>query len=111
MKDQLIDTEVAIEMSEWMDAQMVAVETLTSDQEAKERARLIRKFVEDRVVEPLRIKAEQEVRAVGGRLRTDRMPEIYFRRGSHLTRGGDYLLAAARWHAEVPNAFDSSRAR
>jgi hypothetical protein len=62
------------------------------------------------LVEKCRVKAEAEVRLVGGRLRTDRMPEFYIRRGSDLVEGGDYLLVASRWHVDVPNSFDPQHA-
>lgn len=58
------------------------------------------------IVEKHRVKAEQEVRAVGGSLRTDRAPEFYIRRGSDIEHGGDYILSASRWEAWVPNSFD-----
>jgi hypothetical protein len=62
------------------------------------------------VVERCRVKAEQVAREVGGRLRLDRPPEFYIRRGSDLVEGGDYLLVASRWTVDVPNSFDPERA-
>ena len=62
------------------------------------------------LVERCRVKAEQVAREVGGRLRMDRAPEFYIRRGSDLVEGGDYLLVASRWAVDVPNAFDPAHA-
>lgn len=62
------------------------------------------------LVERVRGKADEEARAVGGRLLTDSLPEFYLRRGSHVVFGGDYLLVASRWKVEVPESFDPKRA-
>lgn len=61
------------------------------------------------LVEASRVGAEERCREVGGRLRTDSKPEWHIRRGSHILVGGDYLLVASRWQADVPNAFDINR--
>lgn len=91
MKEHLIDIQVPIEMGEVAD-------TLTTT-EAKNA-------LSAEIVEMHRVKAEQEVRAVGGRLRTDSAPEFYIRRGSHVIEGGDWLITSSRWKCEVPNSFD-----
>lgn len=58
------------------------------------------------LVERSRQHAEEVAGRVGGKLRTDRQPEWYIRRGSHVTEGGDFLLVASRWWVTVPNWFD-----
>jgi hypothetical protein len=96
MKSQQIDVEVAIEEGEALDA---LISTGGKNVLATE------------IVEKHRVKAEEEVRRVGGRLRTDRAPEFYIRRGSDLINGGDFILSASRWWCEVPNVFDPAQAR
>lgn len=95
MKTAQIDVEVAIEQGELMDV-------LTSTSEKNK--------VATDIVEKHRVKAEQEARAVGGRLVTDTLPQWYIRRGSDLINGGDYILTASRWTVVVPNSFDPKRA-
>ncbi len=95
MKTQQIDVEVAIAQGDLLDAL-----NTTAD---KER-------VSKEIIDKHRAKAEEEVRAVGGRLHTDTMPEWYIRRGSDLIEGGDYVLTASRWTCSVPNAFDPAHA-
>lgn len=90
-KTTFLDVEVPIEQGELLDA-------LTSTQ-AKNR-------LSAEIIEKHRVKAEEEARAVGGRLQTDTMPEWYIRRGSDLVNGGDYILTASRWTVLVPNSFD-----
>lgn len=95
MKTTFLDVELAVD-----DAALV--ENLTTTEQKNALA--------TDIVERCRVKADQEARAVGGRLRMDRPPEFYIRRGSDLVHGGDYLLVASRWAVDVPNAFDSGRA-
>lgn len=91
MKDHFIDVQVPIEHGEALDK---IISTGGKNALAAE------------IVEKHRVKAEQEVRAVGGKLRTDRAPEFYIRRGADLVHGGDYILTASRWACTVPNSFD-----
>jgi hypothetical protein len=58
------------------------------------------------IVERVREHAERIASGVGGTVRTDRAPEWYIRRGSHVTQGGDFLLVASRWWVTVPNWFE-----
>jgi hypothetical protein len=96
MKDQFLDVEIAIPQGELMDDLHS-----TAKKDALSAA----------LVEKARVKAEEEVRLVGGRLRTDRAPEFYIRRGSHIIDGGDFMLVASRWACVVPNSFDPTHAR
>lgn len=95
VKTARIDIEVAIPQGELLDA-------LTSTQAKNE--------ISAEIIEKHRVKAEQEVREVGGRLHTDTMPEWYIRRGSHVVTGGDFILTASRWTVSVPNSFDPQHA-
>lgn len=95
MKAQMIDVELAVARGEIADSLFT-----TQDKNALATA----------LIERVRGKAEEEARAVGGRLQTDTLPEFYIRRGSHVTFGGDYLLVASRWTVLVPDQFDMRRA-
>lgn len=66
--------------------------------------RLRGRLTED-LIERMRITADQSAREVGGRLRTDRVPEFTISEGSSPLLG-DMLLAASRWWVEVPEGFD-----
>jgi hypothetical protein len=95
MKDQFIDTEIPIEQGDLLD----------NIHTTEDKNRLAKE-----IIDAHRAKAEQEVRNVGGRLRTDIAPQTYIRRGADLIDGGDYLLSAMRWACVVPNAFDPKHA-
>lgn len=70
------------------------------------RTTVEKNMVAAEIVENSRHGAETLAARVGGRVRTDRQPEWYIRRGSHFVHGGDYLLVASRWWVTVPNWFD-----
>lgn len=91
MKTTFLDIEVPIEQGELLDA-------IQSTQDKNK--------LSAEIIEKHRVKAEEEARAVGGRLQTDTVPEWYIRRGSDLINGGDYILTASRWTILVPNSFD-----
>lgn len=62
------------------------------------------------IIERMREKADAEVSAAGGRLRTDRLPDINTMRATSPIYGGDLLLVASRWWADMPESFDPARA-
>lgn len=61
------------------------------------------------IVERVREHAVVVARNVGGTVRTDRKPEFYIRRGTHVLSGGDWLLVASRWWVTVPNWFEPTQ--
>jgi hypothetical protein len=63
------------------------------------------------IVEKSRTVADQTAREVGGRVRTDRLPEWNTARKASLLLGGDYLLVASRWWVTVPDSFDPAVGR
>lgn len=63
------------------------------------------------IVEKSRMTADQMARAVGGWVRTDRMPEWNIARKASVLLGGDFLLVASRWWCEVPDDFDPAVGR
>lgn len=59
-------------------------------------------------MEHMRHKADAAATAAGGYLRTDRAPQISIPRVASPASpllGGQYVLYASRWHAEVPDTF------
>jgi len=95
MKTTKIDIESAIPEGEMLD---VLTSTQAKNQLAKE------------LINSHRERADRAAREVGGTVRTDWTPEWYIRRGSHVTFGGDFILAASRWQVDVPNNFDPKQA-
>ncbi len=55
------------------------------------------------VLERLRGAADQLCQQVGGRLRTDRNPEVIIRNAEHKLTQESYVLIATRWAAVVPD--------
>jgi len=95
MRSTLIDIESAIPEGELLDG-------ITST-EAKER-------LAKELIDSHRSRADRAAREVGGTVRTDWKPQWYIRRGSHVTFGGDFILAASRWQVWVPDGFDPATA-
>ena len=60
-------------------------------------------------IERMREKADEMATAGGGRLRTDRAPEMLSKRASHMLVPGAWILMATRWHVDVPESFDADR--
>jgi hypothetical protein len=64
------------------------------------------------VLERMKHDADEEAAKVGGRVVTDRMPEVaeprFAERASGIFVGGtsQWLLCASRWWVEVPESFD-----
>jgi hypothetical protein len=56
------------------------------------------------VLEKLRGKADEQCQHVGGRLRTDREPQIVVQEAEHRLTGEAYVLFATRWAAVVPES-------
>ncbi len=52
----------------------------------------------------LRTKADEEAERVGGRIRTDRTPELDFKQGTLPALGLEFWLLWSKWHAEVPDS-------
>lgn len=50
-------------------------------------------------------KADEVASSVGGRVRTDRPPEILSKIGTHNLVGGEWVLVASRWWVDVPDDF------
>jgi hypothetical protein len=90
MREALIDVTLEVEVTNDLDA--------ISDPQFHRQA-----------MERMRDKAEVAAREAGGRLRTDRMPELMVPQKvsptSPLLQHQDYVLFASRWHVEVPEHF------
>lgn len=55
------------------------------------------------VLEKMRGEADRVCMEVGGRLRTDRNPEVVIRNAEHKLTGERYVLLATRWAVVVPD--------
>jgi hypothetical protein len=95
VKTTKIDIESAIPEGELLDS---ITSTRAKEQLAKE------------LIDSHRERADRAAREIGGTVRTDWKPQWYIRRGSHVTFGGDFILAASRWQVNVPNNFDPREA-
>ena len=91
MRTTYIDIETNVEKGELLDN---LNSTEAKNQLAKE------------LIDSHREKADRCAREIGGTVRTDWKPQWYIRRGSHISFGGDFVLAASRWAVWVPDSFN-----